>query len=113
MSSLAESLLSDGYGSIESVHGETIAVLDGVDAGKSFTAVQDLVEDFTLDELTGPDRRAKRVLRFRAGATSPVLTSQDMIQTSNGKRWRVVKRPGNTFLTVDYELREVVTGKDT
>lgn len=111
--SIAEKLLVDGYGSIESVHGETVTVLGGVDAGKVFTAVQDLVEDFTLDELTGPDRRAKRVLRFRAGATAPTLASQDHIRTSNGRVWKAVKCPGNTFLTVDYELREVVAGKDS
>lgn len=113
MSSLADSLLGDGYdAAMATVHGEVITVLGGTDAGKTFVAVQDIVEDVIIDSDLGEDRRSQRVLRFRIGSV-PMLSSQDRIQTANGKTWTAVRRPGNSYLTVDFELREVVNGKDT
>lgn len=97
---------------LETTHGETVTVLSGADAGKSFTAVQEIEQDIVFDEQLGPDRRAHRILRFRNTAV-PNITSRDRLQTSDGKTWSAVVRPGNAYLTTDFELLEIVAGKDS
>lgn len=97
---------------VESLHGETITVLSGADAGKSFTAVNETEQDVVFEEQLGMDPRAKRVLRFRVGGLIPNLTSQDRIQTDDGRIWIAIRRPDSGYLTIDFELSEWVAGKD-
>jgi len=96
---------------VENLHGETITVLSGADAGKPFTAVQEIESDIVFEGDTGIDPRGKRILRFRFPKI-PNLAAQDRIQTDDGKTWTAVRRPGNSYLTQDFELSEVVAGKD-
>lgn len=101
-------MLADGYLAVEQVHGEIVRMLDGADAGKTFIGKVDIVEDIDIEG----DRRSKRVIRFKEGAV-PTVASQNRLETSDGKIWLAVRLPGNTYLTVDFELREVAAGKDT
>ncbi len=113
MPSIADRLLAGGcVRLVESLHGETIRILSGTDAGQSFTAVKEVESDINLETDLGIDPRGKRVVRFREGAV-PRLSSQDVVQTDDGKKWNTVRMPGNNYLTVDFELKEIVAGKDT
>jgi hypothetical protein len=107
MPSLSDLMLAGGNAVlIESVHGEPFFILSGADAGKTFVAVQEHEQDIILDTDIGEDKRTKRIARFRI-PNVPNLTSQDKLQDSSGKTWCAVRRPGASFLTVDFELSEV------
>ncbi len=97
---------------IEAIHGELVMVLDGPDAGKSFTAVREIQSDQILMSELGEDPRAKIVLRFIDG-TEPQLGMSGQVQTDDGKKWNAVRRQEANFLTQDYELTEIVDGKDS
>ncbi len=113
MPSVADRLLAGGCVKlIEALHGETITVLSGVYAGQSFVGVKEVESDINLETDLGIDPRGKRVVRFRELA-APLLASQDVVQTDDGKKWNAVRMPGNNYLTIDFELKEFVAGKDT
>lgn len=109
MPSIADSLLARGCVQLDAVHGERVVIISGADIGKQFVAIRELVEDVTLGEDLMEDRRQKRVLRFRNPCV-PNLAPLDRVQTEDGKIWRTVRRPENSFLTTDFELVEVTTG---
>lgn len=112
---LSDVMLADGGCAehIEAWHGETIFVVSGTDAGKTFTAVKEIEPDIILETDLGIDPRGKRVIRFRETQQIPNLASQDVVRTADGKTWNAVRKPGNQFLTVDFELKEIVNGLDT
>ena len=115
MPALSDTLLAAGAAShIEAVHGEPVFILSGPDAGKTFLAVRENASDVVLDENLSPDPRAKRLIRFREGAPQgvPRLSSQDRVQTCDGKQWYAVKYPQDGYLSSDFELVEIVNGKD-
>jgi hypothetical protein len=97
---------------VESVHGEAILVISGPLAGLRFTAVQELESDVVLDASLSIDPRAKRIVRFRM-PNVPALSSQDVVQTEDGRRWYAIRKPGNQYLTVDFELSLIIPGKDS
>ena len=109
-----DEMLDDGCAlHVEEAHGETIKVLSGAEAGKTFTAIRENEADAVLNSETGSiDPRAKRCLRFRDSAGVPKLSAQDIIQTGDGKKWRAVKNPQSGYLTTDFDLVEI-TKKDT
>ncbi len=109
MGSLSDTMLQTGMmPCLESVHGETILVLSGDDAGKSFTAINEIEPDINLESELLVDPRAKRILRFtdRPGNV-PQLKKLDKFKTSDGKVWTATLRPGSAYLSVDFELAEV------
>lgn len=109
---LSDTMLAGGCGlHIEAIHGELVLVVTGRDAGKRFSAVRENASDVVLDENMGADVRAKRMIRFRDGSV-PQMNSQDILETMDGKRWRTVKAPQDGYLTTDFELIEIVSGKD-
>ena len=113
MGALSDTLLAGGCArQIEAIHGERVQVLDGSDAGKSFTAVREVEADQVLTTELGIDPRAKIWLRFREDAT-PNIVSQGTLQTDDGKKWKAVRRQEAGFLTNDFELTEIVPGKDS
>lgn len=110
MGSISDKMLSAGCAAhIAALHGEIIVVLSGDDAGKHFAAVQEIEPEVV--EVTGGqyETRSKRVLRFRAPL--PRLAPTDQVKTEDGRKWLTVKKPGDSYLTVDYELTEI-TKKD-
>ena len=112
--SLSDKMLASGCAlHVEAIHGETILILTGPDAGKPFTAVRETEQDMLLTTDIGADPRAKRMLRFRDIPVMPVITSQTRIKTEDGRIWTAVRNPNDGFLSTDYELTEVVSGKDT
>ena|ERR1039458_4086370 len=112
MGGLSDLMLGGGCAlHVEALHGERVRVLSGPDAGRSFAAVMEVEPDLGLEMALGNDPRGKRVLRFREPAV-PRLGSQDVVETDDGKRWRAVRRPDSAYLTVDFDLMEVVKGKD-
>lgn len=116
MTALSDKLLSSGCGvHVEAIHGDVIRIISGADAGKSFFAVLETESDFVLTTELGEDPRSKTVLRFRTDAPQglPNIGSQDVIETADGQRWTAVRHPRDGYLTTDYELREIISGKDT
>lgn len=112
MPSISDMMLSAGCAPhVEAYHGEPVYILSGADAGKTFTAVKEIESDMIFDSELGIDPRGKRILRFRETSV-PNLNSQDAVRTSDGKAWKAIRRPGNQYLTVDFELTEIVSGKD-
>ena len=113
MASLSDTLLDSGCAlHIEAAHGESIKVLSGVEAGKTFTAVRETEMDAILTTDLGMDPRAKRIIRFRDSGTVPRLGGQDIVQTDDGRKWHAVQNPQAGYLTTDFELVEII-GKDT
>lgn len=111
---ISDKMLASGCAlHVEAIHGESILILDGPDAGKPFQAVRETEQDMVINSDLGADPRAKRMLRFRDIIPLPRINSQTRIQTEDRKIWTAVRNPGDGFLTVDYELTEVVSGKDT
>lgn len=112
--SISDKMLASGCAlHVEAIHGESILILDGIDAWKNFVAVRETEQDMVINSDLGADPRAKRMLRFRDIIPLPRINSQTRIQTEDRKIWTAVRNPGDGFLTVDYELTEVVSGKDT
>lgn len=109
MGSLSDTMLGNSCAPLlESVHGETIIVLTGIDAGKKFTAINEIEQDIVLESDLMRDPRGKRVLRFRNVAGNvPQLTKLDRLQTADGRKWAAVRRPLSSYLTVDFELAEI------
>lgn len=96
---------------VEAIHGGPVKILTGADAGKTFTAVMETLDDLQLATDLGNDPRAHRILRFRDAV--PALESGDNVQTEDGKKWRVNRRPDAGYLSTDFELMELVDGQDT
>jgi hypothetical protein len=99
---------------IEAAHGEVVTIMSGADAGKTFIAVRETEDDLTVNmETGGTDPRSRRVLRFRTSGGVPRLSSQDVIKTASGDLWRAIRAPRSGYLTADFELIEIISGKDT
>ena len=115
MPALADMMLAAGAASnVEAVHGERIVILTGEFAPRIVPGVVETMSDQTLDGILNPggDPRAKVVLHFRRELklhTDRKFT----IQTEDGRQWRAVRSQESSFLTDDYELTEIVPGKDT
>jgi hypothetical protein len=111
MPSLADQMLASGAAvQVAALHGERVKVLSGADAGKFFTAVRETEADLVLTTELGQDPRQKIMMRF---ITAPNLSSQDILRTDDGRKWHVVRDPQDTYLTNDFELIEIVAGKDS
>jgi len=93
---------------VEVIHGETILILSGPQAGMTFTAVKETESDVLLNTELSEDPRPRRMVRFRDGF-APNITSQERVKTEDGKIWVAVRNPGDGFLTQDFELKEVTT----
>ena len=111
--SLSDKMLAGGCAlHIETVHGEPILILSGPDAGGTFIAVRETETDQMPTIDFWPDPRPKRSLRFRDGVPVPRLTAQSRVKTEDGKIWQAIRRPDAGYLSTDFELIEVVPGKD-
>lgn len=109
MPAISDTLLTSGTAShIEAVHGERVQILDGPDAGKWFIAVREVESDQVITDL-GVDARSKIVLRF---TKTPAITKQGTVKTDDNKIWKAVRRQEANFLTQDFELTQIVSGKD-
>jgi hypothetical protein len=109
MGSLSDNLLSTGLmPNLESVHGEPIKVLDGVDAGKTLIGVITHEPDVNLEsDISLGDVRQKVMCRFtnRPGNVPGVGTKRLVtLQTQDGKKWAATKQDFSAYLSVDFEL---------
>lgn len=112
MPSLSDMMLASGaVPLIQNVHGETILVLSGADAGKSFVCVRESQPDIVLDAQLGEDIRCKNIIEFMYAV--PNLESQDVIQTDDGRKWHCIRSPQDKYLSTDFELKEIENGKDS
>jgi hypothetical protein len=115
MIGLSDMMLQQGCApQINAAHSEQIMVLTGADAKKPFTAVVEVDQDAMLAEQMSisKDRRAKRVMRFMFGNAVPTLAPNDKVATADGKNWHVVDDPQSGTLSTDYNIVEILTGKD-
>lgn len=111
MPSLSDRMLASGCAAqVAAIHGEQVEVLDGPDAGRFFTAVREIESDQVLSTDLGLDPRAKIFLRF---IEPPRIGLAGKVKTDDGKRWNAVRRQEANFLTQDFELTEIVEGKDS
>ena len=113
MGSLSDIMLSGGLPSYVGVQGEPIVVLTGPDAGKTFRAVLLNLSDQDLATELGSDPRGKRTLDFQQGDPVPAIDSQDEVQTSDGRIWKVTQGRYSGYLETKFEVTEVVAGKDS
>lgn len=113
--SLSDQLLAGGcVAHIGTVHGEDVLILSGPDAGRSFRAnIVEAGQDMILETELGADPRGKRILRFAEGSPVPRIQSQGQVQTADGKKWNAVRQDFSGYLTVDFDLKEIVPGKDS
>lgn len=106
-------MLSGGAAlSIEAVHGESVEILTGGDAGKKFIGVVEIESDAVVSTDLGIDPRSRRVIRFRIGH-APQPVQQGRIRTADGRLWKITKSMQDSYLTSDYDMIEVVAGKDS
>ena len=113
MGSLSDTLLASSLmPNLESVHGEPIKVLDGVDAGKVFVGVITHEPDVTIEsDLSIGDARQKVMCRFanRPGNVPSVNTKRLVkIQTQDGKKWSATRQDFSAYLSVDFELVQTI-----
>lgn len=115
MGSLSDRMLGGGcVKHIGAVHGETVQVLEGLDAGVTFAAnIIEIDADVVVVTELGDDPRPKRMLRFDQARAVPRIQSQARVMTEDGKTWMAVRQQFNAYLTVDFELQEVAQDKDT
>ena len=98
---------------LDAVHGEPIFILSGADQGKTFTGRIIFEADFVLDDDLSRDNRGRRKLSFSDGMPTPRIRAVgEQIQQANGKKWRVVANPRSDYLDTDFELQELIPGKD-
>ncbi len=113
MGGLSDTLLARGCAShIEVIHGEAVEILSGPDAGKKFAGVVEVLPDLILEGELGGDPRSKTVVRFR-NESVPNLASQGQVKTADGRKWNAIRQDFGSFLTTDFELKEIVPGLDT
>ena len=109
MNSLSDQLLNGGCVTLlENVHGETITVLTGADAGKKFTAIKENEQDISLESPIDRDPRAARYLRFRnVPGNVPNLSKLDKIRTADGLVWTATLENFGAYLTVDFKIIQI------
>ena len=113
MPSIADRMLAgSAIPNLFATHGESVSILSGLDAGRTFTAIREIESDQILSTELGEDPRAKIFLRFVIGAV-PRIGQSGRVQTDDGKQWNAVRLQEAGFLTSDYELTEFVAGKDS
>lgn len=107
MASIAEQLLAVGcIPALGITHGETVTVLSGPDSGVSFAGVvNELEPDAILSTEEGEDPRCKRFLRFQK--PGPRIYKTGTVRTEDGRRWQAMRKPGNAFITIDFEINEI------
>ncbi len=100
---------------LESVHGEPVLILDGVDAGKTFIGIMANEADVMLNSELLSDPRGRQMIRFtdRPGNVPSVNTKRLVKVQINGKKYAATKQDFSAYLSVDFELTEIVPGKDS
>lgn len=96
---------------LEAVHGEPVLVLDGVDAGLTFIGIILHEPDVNIESDILSDPRQKVMLRFtdRPGNVPSVNTKRLVkIQTADGKKWAATKQDFSAYLSVDFELVQII-----
>ena len=112
MGSLSDTLLAGSLmPNLESVHGEPVKILDGVDAGKTMVGVITHEPDVIVDSDLLADARQKVMCRFtnRPGNVPTVGTKRLVkIQTQDGKKWAATKQDFSAYLSTDFELVQLL-----
>ena len=112
MGSISDTMLAaSAMPLLESVHGETVTVLDGIDAGKKFTCIITHEPDVNLESDIMSDPRQKVMIRFtdRPGNVPSVGTKKLVkLKTADGKKWAATKQDFSAYLSVDFELVQIL-----
>ena len=112
MPSISNLMMAAGFGSIQAIHGESVLILTGPDAGKRYTGVILTQSVVSITDELGTDSREKVTCSFPI-SSCPALDMGGQIQDSSAQVWRVVNRVDNPAdITTDFELIKIVTGKD-
>ena len=108
MGSLSDLLLAGALmPNLESVHGEPVKILDGIDVGKTMIAVITHETDLTIESEVLSDPRQKVMCRFtnRPGNVPSTNTKRLVkLQTKDGKKWSATRQDFSAYLSVDFEL---------
>ena len=95
-----------GLPCISSMHGELILVLTGNNANQTFRAIIGIEQDVVITVDLGENPRGRRVMRF-IGAV-PDVSSQDSVQTGDGRKWKLTKSEFSGYLTTDFDMTEIL-----
>lgn len=108
-------LASSAMPNLDAVHSERVMVLDGVDAGKFFNGITDNVSDTILNSELLTDPRGRKMIRFtdKPGNVPSVNTKRLVKILMDGKTYVATKQDFSAYLSVDFELTEIVAGKDS
>jgi len=102
---LSDTLLKGGViPALSAVHGEQVIVLSGLDKLGSFTAIIETEKDVEIGMDMGTNPRGRMMCRF-IGAV-PRVSSQDQVQTADGRKWYLTAEEFGDYLTSDYEMTE-------
>ena len=112
MGSLSDTLLAGGcMPNLESIHGERVQILDGVDAGKVMIGVATHEADVNVESEIMSDPRQKVMCRFtnRPGNV-PSVNSKKLVKlkTADGKRWSATRQDFSSYLSTDFELVQII-----
>lgn len=115
MGGLSDKMLAGGcVPLLESIHGQAFKVLSGPDAGKTFYGVFEVVQETSFNGETGAvELRAKNVVRFSPDSF-PNLRPQDMLQSfgTGAGKWKASRQSESDYITVDFQLVQMVAGID-
>lgn len=113
MDSISDTMLIQGCVKlVDTLHGENVTVLTGVNAGQTFFAVKEVMGELIIDGLVSKDDRAHRIIRFNNSKPLPQLKPEDTLQIGTSQ-WVVLDRKEDAYLTTDYEISQLIAGIDS
>lgn len=111
---ISDNMLRDGFnGCVQSIHGQVVTILSGVQAGSKFTAtlLVDPVVEFQ-GEVT-QDSRERCVAHFAIDSWPDRVLPGDTMLDEYGNTWRFVKRVNNqNDSSNDFEVMKLINGID-
>jgi hypothetical protein len=105
MPAISDKLADDGLIAWMFIHGQTIRMISGADAGKFFQAALLVMPDATMQGEVVQDNREKSTIVFTNASYPSNAKPGDYLTDDSGNTWRLGKRTNNpTDSSVDFEL---------
>jgi hypothetical protein len=109
MPSLSDIQLQAGFVCTQAVHGETVTIMTGICANKTYQATVLVVQDLVLDMEVTRDMREKVTMHFPDNNWPIGVKPEDLVNDGYGITWVFGKRTNNPHdNTVDFECKKYV-----